>query len=205
MSAGERRLAARLSTPHAVQRWLRSLDYNWETDGRTMHTFRGVVRTGMAHCLEGALAAAAIMETHGHPPLLLDLESRDRLDHVVFAFRTRGRWGAVGVSRDVGLWGRRPVYRSTEALARSYYEPYIDLHARITGYAVFDLTTLTRCDWRLAAHNVWKVERVLRDLPHRPLRTSDRRYIRLREIYRRFVETHDPTDTPFRSGQRHWM
>ena len=30
-------------------------------------------------------------------------------------------------------------------------------------------------DWRLAGTNVWKVERMLLDLPHRPIRSSDRR------------------------------
>ena len=119
-----------------------------------MRTLRGVVRHRTAHCLEGALSAATILETHGFDPLLLDLESDDGLDHVVFAFRSRSGWGAVGASRDVGLWGRRPLFRNVEALARSYYEPYIDVRARITGFALFDLRGLDRCDWRLSARNV---------------------------------------------------
>ncbi|NIR41538.1 MAG: hypothetical protein GWN73_00765 [Actinobacteria bacterium] len=163
------------------------------------------MRTGSAHCLEAALAAATILECHGYPPLLLDLESRDRLDHVVFVFRHRGRWGAVGGSRDVGLAGRRPVFRSVEALVRSYYEPYIDLEARIVAFAVADLRDLGRYDWRLSPRHVWKVERFLIDLPHRRLRTDYRRYVRLRRRYREFVRTNDPRDTPFVRGRKHWM
>ena len=143
-------------TPAAVQRWIRSLAYNWERSGQTLRSFRGVVRSGEAHCLEAALAAAAVLEHHGHAPLLLDMESQDGLDHVVFAFRDQGRWGAVGGSRDDGLWGRRPVFRSVRALAMSYYEPYIDLHARIEAYGVADLRELDPYDWRYSERNVWR-------------------------------------------------
>lgn len=170
-----------------------------------MRSFRGVVRHRAAHCLEAALAAATILEFHGHPPLLLDLESRDKLDHVVYTFRQGRRWGAVGGSRDEGLWGRQPVFCSLEALARSYYEPYIDLSGRIVAYSLADLRDLGSYDWRFSPRHVWKVERFLIDLPHRRLVTDDRRYIRLRERYREFRRTHAPHRTPFTRGRRHWM
>jgi hypothetical protein len=99
------------------------------------------------------------MEQHGVPPLLLDMESQDLLDHVVFAFRHNGRWGSVGGSRDIGLWGRRPAFRSVRALATSYYEPYIDLGARIEAYALVDLRQLDPYDWKFSVRNVWRVER----------------------------------------------
>lgn len=205
LTRAERRLARTLETPHAVQRWIRTLPYNWERGGRTLRSFRGVVRARTAHCLEAAIAAAALCEQHGHPPLLLDLESRDGLDHVVFAFREGGRWGAVGGSRDLGLFGRRPVYRSPGALARSYYAPYIDLRARIEAYAIADLRELPRCDWRFSERNVWALERFLIDHPHYPLRSCDRQYRRMRARYARFIERHPPTATPFTHGRRTWM
>jgi hypothetical protein len=201
----ERHIVERCRTPVAVQRWLRSLPYNYETDGDVLRSFRGVVRHRTAHCLEGALATATILEQHGFAPVLLDLESQDQLDHVVFVFRTRGRWGAVGASRDQGLLGRKPVFRTIEALVRSYYEPYIDLDARILAFAVFDLRQLDPYDWRLSSRNVWKVERELRNAPHRPLRTDNHRYIRLRNRYREFIRDHDPRGTPFTRGSKHWM
>lgn len=205
LTPAERRLVHRLRTPRAVQCWLRGLTYNWERQGRTMRSFRGVVRHGSAHCLEGALAAATILEHHGHLPLLLDLESTDRLDHVVFAFRARARWGAVGTSRDVGLHGRRPVFRSVRDLALSYYEPYITPTARLVAYALADLRDLGRYDWRFGETNRWRVERFLIDHPHRPLRTSPARYRRLAAVYRRYATTHAASDTPFTRGKRSWM
>ena len=85
----------RYRTPRQVQQFLRALPYNWEKRGETLRTFRGVVRHWSAHCLEGALTAAAILEQHGYPPLLLDLESQDNLDHVLFLFTRRGRCTAA--------------------------------------------------------------------------------------------------------------
>ena len=41
-------------------------------------------------------------------------------------------------------------------------------------------------DWRLADTNVWKVERMLLDSPHRKIRSSDRKVEALRKRYRQF-------------------
>src|ERR1700752_928433 len=91
----ERRIIQRHRTPEAVQRFLRGLPYNWERDGDTLRSFRQVVRLNTAHLLEAALVAAVILEQHGFPPLVVSFESRDGIDHVIFVFRRRGRWGAV--------------------------------------------------------------------------------------------------------------
>src|SRR5437773_2089849 len=48
----ERRIIEAATTPERVQRWLESLPYNHEERGETLRTFRGVVRTNEAHCLE---------------------------------------------------------------------------------------------------------------------------------------------------------
>ena len=184
----ERRLIARLRTPADVQAWLNALPYNTEPapQGATQRTFRGVVRTGTAHCLEAALSAAVILEQHGYPPLLLSFESIDELDHVIFVYRHRGKWGSVARSRDPGLHGRRPVFRTARDLALSYVEPYVDTSGRVIGYAVVDLRMLKDYDWRLKPGNAWKVERVLLDHPHRTIRSSDVRIDRLRRKYFKF-------------------
>jgi hypothetical protein len=186
----ERALIERHATPRAVQRWLRSLPYNWETRGETLRSFRRVLRLRTAHCLEAALAAACILEQHGYPPLLLSFESQDGLDHVLFVFRQNGRWGAVARSRDPGLHGRKPVFRSPRQLAASYMDAYVDLSGRVTGYAVADLGELDGYDWRLSERNVWKVEKWLVDYPHRPLPMPDARYRRALARYERFRARH---------------
>lgn len=168
-----------------MQRYLNGLPYNTEPapGGATLRSFRGVVRHHTAHCLEAAIAAAVILEHHGWPPLVLSFESVDELDHVIFVYRERGRWGSIARSRDPGLHGRRPVFATPRALALSYVDPYVDYTGRITGYTVADLRAIGRYDWRLAEGNVWKVERMLLDLPHRRLHTSESRVARLRRRY----------------------
>ncbi|MEO8520268.1 MAG: hypothetical protein ABI603_02830 [Acidobacteriota bacterium] len=191
-TAAERRVLARVRTPEEVQRYLNALPYNTEPPpgGATLRTFRGVIRHHAAHCLEAALTAAVILEHHGWPPLVLSFESIDKLDHVIFVYRHRGRWGSIARSRDPGLHGRRAVFATPRALAQSYVDPYVDFTGRITGYMVADLRAVGAYDWRLATGNVWKVERMLLDLPHRQLHTSDRRIDRLRRRYVAYRETH---------------
>lgn len=201
----EKRIISRLRTPQQVQKFLRALPYNWEKGGETLRTFRGVVKSGKAHCLEAALSAATILEQHGYPPLLLDLESKDRLDHVLFLFSRRGRFGTVARSRDAGLHGRKPVFRTLLHLVMSYVDPYVDASARIVGYAVFDLRRLPRCDWRLSEKNVWAVERALIKMPHKKLRTSDRRYRKMLAQYLAFRKKHPGRPATFYSNRHQWM
>jgi len=177
-----------LRTPAAVQRWLNALPYNTEARGETLRSFRGVVRHGTAHCLEAAVAAAVILEQHGYPPLVLSFESIDLLDHVIFVYRGPHGWGSVARSRDPGLHGRKPVFATPRALAVSYVDPYIDFTGRVKAYAVVDLRVLGGYDWRLSASNMWKVEQVLLDWPHRAIRSSDQRADRWRARYRAFMD-----------------
>lgn len=205
-TTAERRIIGRLRTPRLVQRFLNSLPYNTEPSPgpATLRSFRGVVRTGTAHCLEAALAAAVILEQHGHPPLVVSFESVDELDHVIFAYRHRGRWGSVARSRDPGLHGRRAVFPTLRALALSYVDPYVDLTGRITGYALVDLRLLGDYDWRLADTNVWKVERFLLDYPHRLIHTSKKRIARLRASYRAFKSRFPDRKPVDYEGRENW-
>ena len=185
-TTAEQRLIARLRTPAAVQGYLNRLPYNAEAHCKTLRSFRGVVSTGTAHCLEATLFAAVTLEQHGYPPLVLSFESVDLLDHVIYVYRERGRWGSVARSRDPGLHGRKPVFPTARALARSYLETYIDYTGEVRAYAVVDLRLLGRYDWRFSPRNVWKVEQLLLDYPHRPLRLPASRVRALRAWYRQF-------------------
>jgi len=201
----ERRLIARLNTPAAVQRFLNRLPYNNEPGGRaTLRSFRGVVSHGCAHCLEAVLFATVVLEHHGYPPLVLSFESIDHLDHVIYIYRHRGRWGSVARSRDPGLHGRRPVFATPRALALSYADPYVDFTGRVTGFAVVDLgKAMNGYEWRFAETNVWKVERMLLDYPHQRIATSGARTRRLRAWYRAFRKTHGVKPVSYQ-GREKW-
>jgi hypothetical protein len=205
-TASERRLIARLREPDDVQRYLNRLPYNQEPGGRaTLRSFRGVLRHGCAHCLEAALFAAVVLEPHGYPPLVLSFESIDELDHVIFLYQGARGWGSVARSRDPGLHGRRPVFASPRALALSYFDPYIDLTGCLTGYAVVNLDEMMgKYDWRLSETNVWKVERMLLDYPHRTIASSRRRVAHLRARYRAFKQEHPLRKPLYYRGRERW-
>jgi len=205
VTAAERRVIARLRTPAAVQDWLNDLPYNQEKKGETLRSFRGVVRTGTAHCLEAALSAAVILEQHRYPPLVLSFESIDLLDHVIFVYRTPTGWGSVARSRDPGLHGRKPVFATPRALALSYADEYIDFTGRVKAYGVVDLRVMEPYDWRLSEKNVWKVEQMLIDWPHRRIRTSDEKTDALRRRYRAFREAHGYKPWKYYKGRERWM
>ena len=188
-----------------MQGWLNDLPYNHEKGGETLRSFRGVVRTGTAHCLEAALAAAVILEQHRYPPLVLSFESIDLLDHVIFVYRTAAGWGSVARSRDPGLHGRKPLFATPRALALSYYESYIDFTGRVKAYGVVNLRVLGSYDWRLSEQNMWKVEQMLIDWPHRRIRTSDTRAGRMRRRYRAFREEHGYKPWKYYKGRERWM
>ncbi len=179
----ERRLIRRLRTPTLVQRFLNRLPYNTEPGRETLRSLRQVSRHRSAHCLEAALVAAC--------------------DHVIFVYRKRGRWGSVARSRDPGLHGRKPVFRSVRALAMSYFDPYIDFTGCLTGYAVFDLRRLRGCDWRLARRNVWAVERALVRYRHKPIKVERERVRRYRARYRAYRAKYSKKPLFYR-GREKW-
>ena len=199
----ERRLIARHATPLDVQRFLNRLPYNVERGGETLRSFREVARRRTAHCLEAVLFAACVLEQHGYPPLVMSLESADYLDHVIFVYRRRGRWGSVARSRDPGLHGRRPVFRSPRALALSYFDPYVDYTGSVTGYAVIDLRELGSLDWRFSRRNVWAVERFLIKARHKKIKGSRARVRRFRERYRAYREKYRKKPL-FYAGREKW-
>ena len=203
-TAREWNIIRRHRTPYQVQQFLNALPYNHEQGGETLRTFRQVVRHGSAHCLEAALSAAVILEQHGYPALLLDLASKDQLDHVLFLYRKDGRWGTVSRSRDPGLHGRKPVFPTIRELVDSYADPYVDFSGRIIGFGVFDLADLGNYDWRVAARNVWRVERVLIDMPHRPFRISNQRYRFWYERYLAYKKRYPDRKPLYYSNRRCW-
>jgi hypothetical protein len=203
-TAAERRIINRLRSPLAVQRWLNALPYNNETGGETLRSFRGVVKRGRVHCLEAALSAAVILEQHRYPPLVLSFESIDLLDHVIFVYRGPHGWGSVARSRDPGLHGRKPVFATPRALALSYFDAYIDFTGGIKAYAVVDLRVLGKYDWRLSEANVWKVERLLLEWPHRTIASAKGRETYWRARYREFRATHDYKPWKFYPRRDRW-
>lgn len=178
-----KKLARKYSNPIKVQKFLKSIPYNSEKKGETLKSAAESFKKQNAHCLEAAFLAAAILEIKGYPPLVMSLESQDDLDHVVYVYKKNNKWGSVARSRDAGLHGRKPVFRSLRDLALSYYEPYIDSTGCITGYQVAHLDD-SRSNWRYSTKNVWKAEQFLIDIKHVSIKFNKRRY---QKIYKNYL------------------
>ena len=114
-----------LNTPGKIQDFIDyELDFNEDRSDACLSPL-GVLKNRKAHCIEGAIFAAAAFLFHGRPSLLLDLRANLRDDdHVITPFIENGRWGAVAQSHFCGLRYREPIYASTAELAKSYFEFY---------------------------------------------------------------------------------
>jgi hypothetical protein len=171
--AGETLVLKALKTPEKIQRFLdHEIAYNKEPDGDTIRSPRRVLRDKVAHCLEGALLAAAALRIHGFPPLLLDLEAVRDDDHVLAVFRQRGHWGAIAKSNFSGLRFREPVYRNLRELVMSYFEHYFNASREKTlrNYSrPVQLSRFDRIGWMTAEADLWPINDHLAGIPHIPL------------------------------------
>ena len=165
----------RLDSPQKIQQFLFGLRQNFEPDGDTCHPVRKVLQSRRAHCIEGAMLAAAALWVHGEPPLLLDMRAVRDFDHVVALFRRRGRWGAISKTNGIGLRWRDPVYRTLRELAISYFHEYANRrdHKTLREYSLpYDLRRVDPAVWVSGDKNAWEVAETLDQLRHFALVTG---------------------------------
>lgn len=159
LTADEKQLFSKLSTPQKIQDYLDSLPINFELRGETYLSPREVIQRNTAHCMEGALFAAAVLAFHGGKPLLIDLQtSHEDDDHVVALFRDGSRWGAISKTNHAILRYRDAVYESPRELAMSYFHEYfLEENGKKTlrAYsAPFDLSTYAPEEWITTSENL---------------------------------------------------
>ena len=166
----EQGILRRLDAPHKIQDFLDRLPINFEKRGDTHMSPRRVLRERKAHCIEGALVAAAALWMHGRPPLLLDLKTIELDDeHVVALFREHRRWGAISKTNHAVVRWRDPIYKTVRELALSYYHEYFRDHDGVKTLASysrpFDLRTLGDY-WVTTEDNLWELDDILNAVPH---------------------------------------
>lgn len=165
----EIRELSRLSTPERVQRFLDELAYNYDTDPHTCFSPRLVLRHRRAHCMEGALLAAAAFRLASRPPLIVDLAAVRDDDHVLAVFREGRAWGAVAKSSYSGLRFRDPVYRTLRELVMSYFPHYYNPEGEKTLRSYSRPVNLARFDtlgWMASEEDVWYIPEYLVQVPH---------------------------------------
>ena len=170
MTAADRRIYRTLKTPAKIQAFLNDrVEYNDQTTCYGPHL---VLQHRMAHCMEGALFAAAALRMLGHEPLIMDLEAVRDDDHVLAVFREKGCWGAIAKSNYAGLGYRTPVYRTIRELAMSYFEHYYNPKGEKTmrGYSKpINLSRFDGLNWMTAADEMWPVPMYLCQVAHLPV------------------------------------
>lgn len=166
----EMKILKRLNSPRKIQDWLGTIPINFEKDGETCRSPRRVLRDQTAHCLEGAMLAAAALWSRGKPPLLLDLKSAaPDSDHIVTLFQFRGRWGAISKTNHAVLRYREPIYCSVRELALSYFHEYFldNGWKTLRSYSrPLNLARFRKRRWTVAEENLWYIPEALDDLPH---------------------------------------
>ncbi|MEY2561335.1 MAG: hypothetical protein QOG51_1750 [Verrucomicrobiota bacterium] len=162
----ELRTLRTLKTPVGIQRFLDDMPYHLAGTGWSP---RRVLREKTAHCLEGAIFAAAALRAIGFPPLILDLEADQDTDHVIAVFKSRGHWGAIAKSNFAGCRYREPVYRTLRELALSYFNIYFNLRGERTLRRYSRPVNLARFDrrhWMTSEKDIWYMAEYLCDIPH---------------------------------------
>ena len=157
-----------LRTPEDIQQFVIGLHANFEEEGDTLRSVRGVLRHRKAHCIEAAFTAACALWLQGLPPLLLDLTAKGDSDHVIAVFKRGGGWGAISKSNHVWLRWRDPVYRSPRELVMSYFHEYTNKQRKsLRTYSLpVDLRRFPTDMWVTNGEDCWEVGAALCDVKH---------------------------------------
>ena len=160
----------KLNTPRKIQDFLERMPINFDKGADTLMSPRRLLRVGKAHCIEGALFAAAALWFHGHKPLLLDLQATDDdYDHVVALFRHNGYWGAISKTNHAVLRYREPVYRG---IRNWHYHistsTLTTVVKNLRNYSPFNLARFGTA-WVTAEKDLWYIAETLDDSPHSPI------------------------------------
>lgn len=122
-NAREAALLGGLDSPLKVQQFLDETPYSSDPIYRCP---RRVISDRRAHCVDGALFAAAALREHGHKPLICWINAENDDGHLLALFKRGSLLGAVAKSNFVGIRYREPVYRSLRELVMSYFNDYFN-------------------------------------------------------------------------------
>ena len=165
----------RLDTPYKIQAFLNAVPINHEIGGETVLSVREVLRQRRAHCIEGALVAAAALWVHGDPPLVMHLDCHESdFPHVIALFRRSGAWGAISKTNGAPLRYRDPIYRTLRELALSYFHEYSNRrgHKTLRSYSTaFDMRRIDPQEWVTSEKSCWATHDRITELRHYPLIT----------------------------------
>ncbi|MDB5244595.1 MAG: hypothetical protein JWN18_465 [Parcubacteria group bacterium] len=162
----------KLSTPAKIQDYLDTLAFNYEKKGETHMSPMRVMREGKAHCIEGAMLAAAALWIVGEPPLVMNLSpkmGKGDFDHVVTLFKRNSLYGAISKTNHSVLRYRDPIFDTPRDLALSYFhEWFLPTNGEKVLECYSDPFDLSKLDasWVAAEEDSWQVSNILSETDH---------------------------------------
>jgi len=173
LNKAEIKLFKKLNTPAKIQDFLETIPFNFEKGGETCMSPRRVLKNNRAHCMEGAMLAAAILKFQGHAPLLIDLRAHKKdQDHAIAVFKINGKWGAISKTNHIVLRYREPVYDSVRQLVMSFFHEYFldDGKKTLRSYTnPINLSKFDKKNWITSTEDLWYIDEYLNKAPHIPV------------------------------------
>ncbi len=170
-------IIAALDNPRRVQ-WFLDNEIYYNNDHaaveqeETCMPPRLVLRTGMAHCFEGALFAYTVNDLHGFEPRWVLLEGSRDVDHnlVVYQDKHAVRWGCNAHSGYPHLAGRDAEFFALREMAESYAPYYYSGYTNdprdltLVGFSEpVDLTKKFGTQWMAQLEPTWEIYYLLVD------------------------------------------
>ena len=166
----ELKIIKKLNSPRKIQDFINKLKINFEENGDSCMSPRMVLREKKAHCIEGAILAAAILKMQGFKPLIVDLEANNKdFDHVIAVFKRGKFWGAISKTNHAVLRYREPIYKSIRELVMSYFHEYLLDSGKKTlrKYSLpVDLSMFDKMNWIISEEDVWYIPDHLTKVEH---------------------------------------
>ena len=171
----EMKILRSLNTPGKIQDFLNRIPINFEEKGDTCMSPRMVLKNKKAHCVEGAMLAAAALRLNGEKPLVVDMTATKKdFDHVICVFKKNGKWGCVSKTNHAILKYREPVYKSIRELIMSFFHEYFDDDGKknLRSYSLpVDLSRFDHLNWMASEEDVWFIPEYLANVRHFPILT----------------------------------
>ncbi len=161
----------KLNSPVKIQDFLNKIPFNFEDDGiETVKSPRKVLKTGSAHCMEGALLGAYLLKRLGHKPYLVHMKAtKDDFDHVVVIWKEGRYFGALSKTNHYTLRYREPVYKNVRELIMSYFHEYfLNKNGKKTlrSYSIPVPLTVLKKGWESSEKDLWYIDRKLDTIKH---------------------------------------
>ena len=156
-----------------IQQYVSQFPYNPKNKSGSV---KRVLAEEKAHCFEGAILAASLLEPLGHEAQLLHLRSHRDDDHVVALFQKRGKWGAIGKSNTTLLSWREPIYRDLRELTMSYFPFYFNTKGQMSliGWAgPIRLDAFKKWNWRDGLDDIHEMSAAFYRVKHQKIMTIE--------------------------------